>query len=190
MSSDETKSGRGMTRREMLLNPLKRLRERNYGGFDAPVASRSKDQAEHFAKANKAYAERDWQTAVGSYRAGLKAQPNNASARRRLGFCLYQQGQYIQSKVELERVLRAVADDNEALLYLGLCLVRLGRIDEGLATWRKYFEPGALEIQRELNTQIAFAESSEDEEDRPDHHEIVAAVEKAIARQEQTSPST
>jgi len=181
---------RRFSRRELLLNPLRRLRGEDP---ETPVAHTPRPEklhvpappenpAQDLENANRAYEGHDWDTAVAGYRTFLRAEPDNFKARRRLGYCLYQQGQFIQARVELERVLRAVPDDNESRLYLGLALMRMKLRDKAAAAWKEYFEPGLLEIQREINVQLAFLET----DDPPSPDELASAVEKSIEKQRES----
>ena len=174
-----------LTRRELLLNPFKRLRGED---LDEPVAYTAlggkpsgqvkekpaqatispEDAAVHLQAANKAYDAEDWGEAVKEYREFLRGEPENQRARRRLGVALYRIRQFVQVKVELERVLRAAADDMQSRLFLGLALLRMNKKDKALAAWKEYFEPERIEVQREVNTQVAFMETEDGAEDAPD----------------------
>jgi hypothetical protein len=66
----------------------------------------------------------------------------------------------------------------DAFLYLGLVMVRLDRTEKALALWKRYFNPSAVAVQREINLQVGLIE--EGVLDPPDA--VAQAVEKAIAQ--------
>ena len=110
------------------------------------------------------------------YKECLVSDKNDADVRYRLGVCLYKTGKYRQAKLEFERTLRVDRKYKDALLYLGLTIVRLGKPEKAVALWKQYFNPLAVTVQRELNLQIGLLES--DVNDPPDV--IAEAVELAI----------
>jgi predicted Zn-dependent protease len=105
----------------------------------------------------------------------VKAAPDDQWARLELGEALYRQGKFIQARVELDRILHAAPENHQARLYLGLTMCKMGNPDKVKTAWKGYFEPGNLELQREINVQLAFLETEND----LDLDEIAACVERA-----------
>lgn len=77
-------------------------------------------------------------TAVPLFREHLGDSPDDTEARTELGICLYALEQYIQARVEFERVLRFRKGDDRATLYLGLSLLRKDKVDKALKAWAAY----------------------------------------------------
>ena len=130
--------------------------------------------------ANLAFERGEWSEAASLYRRHLRQNPDNGEPRQRLGRCLYSLGQYVQARVEFERVLRRKKMDNQAILFLGLCHARLGRTDRAAELWRSYCDPSVLAVQREVNVQLALLEAGRASEGAA----MAAAVEEAVARAE------
>lgn len=165
-----------VSRRRLLFGFMDRVR----GETDvAPVAAASQT-APVLAKANEAFAAGDFASAIGAYREFLTAENANTEARQRLGESLYRQGQFIQAKVEFERLLQKDRKANRAIVFLGLVLARLDRAQKAAVVWKLHFDPQNVPLQRELNLQIALVESAS--EDQPaDAAAMAAAVEQALA---------
>lgn len=72
------------------------------------------------------------------YREYLGDSPDDMAARTELGICLYALEHYIQARVEFERVLRFRKGDDRSTLYLGLSLLRKGKVDKALKAWAAY----------------------------------------------------
>jgi len=172
---DDKKEEIDISRRRLLFGFMDRLRGNTE---QAPVAAASQT-APVLAQANAAYSAGDFAAGVGFYRAFLKAESDNAEARQRLGECLYRQGQHIQAKVEFERLLQKNRKDNRAILFLGLVLARLDRVQKASVVWKLFFDPHDVPLQRELNLQIALVESAT--EDQPaDPAAVAEAVERVL----------
>lgn len=133
------------------------------------------------AQANTAYAAADFPAAAGFYKSFLQAESDNAEARQRYGECLYRQGQYIQAKVEFERLLQKDRKNNRAILFLGLVLARLDRVQKAAVVWKLFFDPHSVVLQRELNLQIALVETAA-EEQLPAAASVADAVERVLAQ--------
>jgi len=144
-----------VSRRKLLFGFLDRVR----GTESAPMAAASQS-APVLAQANAAFAAGDFAAATAQYKTFLAAESDNAEARQRLGECLYRQGQYIQAKVEFERLLQKNRKANRAILFLGLVLARLDRVQKAAVVWKLFFDPHSVVLQRELNLQIALIESA------------------------------
>jgi tetratricopeptide (TPR) repeat protein len=182
MAKDKSK----ISRRNLLFGGFKALRRENEWEAIAREQAQKGDKAQDEKKARQSgarltlaeVAQRQGrlEDAVSHYRLFVKDNPDHAKARRELGRCLYQLGQYIQAKVEFERVLRIVEDDSEACLYLGLCNARLGKKDKAMVAWRTYFNPQNIPLQRELNLQIGLLET-----DGTDPESAAQAVEEVMA---------
>ncbi len=171
----EKKDTIDVSRRNFLLG-FRKLREKDPEEFNAPIA-RSDGTFELLKQANLAYKDRDWENAAQNYRDLLKQESRNPDVRFRLGRCQYELAQYIQAKIQFEQVLRLREKDNDALLYLGLCLMRLERPEKAAVIWRMYRNLEAMPIQREVNIQLAFIETGEN---TPLPQEMANAVEKAL----------
>lgn len=178
-----------VNRRRLLFGFMGKLR----GEADAaPVASASQT-APILAEANAAFAAGSWEAAIAPYREFLESERENPEARQRLGECLYNLGRYIPAKVEFERIMQKNRTNNRAILYLGLVLARLERVQKAAVVWKLHFDPHNVALQRELNLQIALVESAvgetEDGEDvdeadlqarLPDPVKVAEAVERAL----------
>jgi tetratricopeptide (TPR) repeat protein len=162
------------SRRNFLFGAVRKIKNEK---TDGPVAS-SAACIDTIKEANSLYVEQDWEAARLKYRECLEDDKNDADVRYRLGVCLYREGKFRQAKLEFERAARIRRDYQDALLYLGLTMVRLGKPEKAVALWKQYFNPLAVSVQRELNLQIGMLE-----EDMADSaHDIAEAVEKAIAQ--------
>ena len=124
-----------------------------------PMATASQT-APILAEANAAFAAGSWEAALAPFRTFLEAERENVEARQRLGECLYNLGRYIPAKVEFERILQRNRSNNRAILFLGLVLARLERVQKAAVVWKLYFDPHNVTLQRELNLQIALVESA------------------------------
>jgi len=163
-----------VSRRRLLFGFLDRAR----GVEAAPMAAASQT-APVLAQANAAYAAGDFAAASGFYKAFLQDESANVEARQRYGECLYRQGQLIQAKVEFERLLQKNRKDNRALVFLGLVLARLDRVQKAAVVWKLYFDPHNVPLSRELNLQIAFVESAPEGE-LPAALAVAEAVERVL----------
>lgn len=184
------KKSKNLSRRDFLFGGLRRLRgedkddapeQQDFAILAAATEGVTKSDAqkakEAFVRGNEAYAIAEYGEAVPEYRECVRLFPAHLEARKRLGYCLYRIQQYIQAKVEFERVLKETKKDNYSSLYLGLTMARLGKADKALAAWKGYFNPDEVRIMRELNLQMALLESPE----KPDLDDVVEQVEEAIA---------
>jgi tetratricopeptide (TPR) repeat protein len=165
-----------VSRRRLLFGFLDRAR----GVEAAPVAAASQT-APVLAQANAAFAAGDFAAAAGLYKSFLQDESANAEARQRFGECLYRQGQHIQAKIEFERLLQKNRKDNRAILFLGLVLARLDRVQKAAVVWKLFFDPRNVTLQRELNLQIALVESA-GEEQLPNAASVAEAVERVLAQ--------
>lgn len=165
-----------VSRRRLLFGFLDRAR----GTESAPMAAASQT-APMLAQANTAFAAADFPTAAGFYKSFLQAESDNAEARQRYGECLYRQGQYIQAKVEFERLLQKDRKNNRAILFLGLVLARLDRVQKAAVVWKLFFDPHSVVLQRELNLQIALVETAA-EDQLPACASVADAVERVLAQ--------
>ena len=163
-----------LNKRRMLFGVVDKLR----GAESAPMAAVAQ-AAPVLAEANAAFAAGNWAEATEKYKEFLAQESANGEARQRLGECLYRQGRYIQAKVEFERLMQKNHKDNSALLFLGLVLARLERLDKAAVVWKLFFNPHNVMVQRELNLQIGLIEIAT--EDAPaSHAEVADAVEQAL----------
>ena len=163
-----------VSRRRLLFGFLDRAR----GVEAAPVAAASQT-APVLAKANATYAAGDFAAASALYKSFLQDESANGEARQRFGECLYRQGQFIQAKIEFERLLQKNRKDNRAILFLGLVLARLDRVQKAAVVWKLFFDPHSVPLSRELNLQIALVESAAEDE-LPAAAAVAEAVERVL----------
>jgi len=170
-----TEDKKAISRRDLLFGALKKLR-RDDDFEDAPPPRKAQsDGPDHFLLGNVAFSARNYSAAMDHYRQAVKAIPNHDEARRRLGYCLYRMEQYIQARVEFERLLHG-GKDNFASLYLGLTLARMNMPDKAIKAWKDYFNPDEVRIAREINLQCALLASP----DPPEASEAADEVEQAV----------
>jgi TolA-binding protein len=172
---EEKKEEIDVSRRRLLFGFMDRMR----GNTEAAPVAAASQTAPVLAQANEAYKAGNFAAATGFYKTFLQAESANAEARQRLGECLYRQGQYIQAKVEFERLLQKDRKNNRAILFLGLVLARLDRVQKAAVVWKLFFDPHSVVLQRELNLQIALVESAA-EGQLPAFAEVAEAVERVL----------
>lgn len=172
-----------LSRRDFLFGGLRKLR-----GDDRPEApalaaatqgvapDAARQAKEAFVRGNQSYAGAEYAAAIPEYRECVRLFPAHLEARKRLGYCLYRTGQFVQARTEFERVIREAKADNFSALYLGLTFARMGRGEKAVAAWRQYRNTDEVRIMRELNLQMALLESPE----KPDLGDVVAEVEETI----------
>ncbi|CCH50326.1 tetratricopeptide repeat protein [Pseudodesulfovibrio piezophilus] len=160
------------SRRNFLFGAVRRIKNEK---SDGPTASTA-EAVDTIKQANALYVDGQWEHARLKYKECIECDKNDADVRYRCGVCLYKVGKYRQAKLEFERTLRIQREYKDALLYLGLTLVRLERPEKATALWRQYFNPQAVPVQRELNLQLGMMEQGI--LDPPET--IALAVEKAI----------
>ena len=165
-----------VSRRRLLFGFMDRLR----GGEDGAPMARTSETASALAQANAFFAAGDFAAAAAGYKEFLQDESANMEARQRLGESLYRQGQHIQAKIEFERILQKNRKDNRALLFLGLVLARLDRVQKAAVVWKLFFDPHAVILQRELNIQVAMVETAA-EGQLPEAQAVADAVEQALA---------
>lgn len=174
-AKDGKKEEVDLKRRRLLFGAVDKLR----GAESAPMAAVAQ-AAPVLAAANAAFAAGNWAEAAERYKAFLAEESANTEARQRLGESLYRQGRLVQAKVEFERLMQKNHKDNNALLFLGLVLARLERLDKAAVVWKLHFDPHNVRLQRELNLQIALIESAA-EDDPPNPGTVAEMVEQAMA---------
>ncbi|MGE4505155.1 MAG: tetratricopeptide repeat protein [Desulfovibrionaceae bacterium] len=170
--------------RRNFLTGFRRLREKDPEAAHAPVA-KTDETFEVLREANLAFRDERWEEAAERYREFLKSESKNPDARFRLGRCLYRLGKYMQAKVEFEQTLRLRREDQDAVLHLGLTLMRLDRADKGAVIWRMYRNPEAMPVQREVSIQLAFIEDESME--APPAAVMADQVEEAMERHRRQS---
>ncbi|WP_319543428.1 tetratricopeptide repeat protein [uncultured Pseudodesulfovibrio sp.] len=159
-------------RRNFLFGAVRRFKNEDP---DQPVASTA-ECVEAIKEANGLYVDGEFEAARDKYKECLQSDQNDADVRYRLGVCQYKIGKYMQAKVEFERTLRIDRSYQDAFLYLGLTLVRLGKPEKAPGLWSQYFNIKAVVVQRELNLQLGLLETGV-----IDPPEVIAeAVEAAI----------
>ncbi|MGL1864063.1 MAG: tetratricopeptide repeat protein [Pseudodesulfovibrio sp.] len=160
------------SRRNFLFGAVRRYKKEKADGPEASTA----EAIDTIKEANSLYVDGMWEDARLKYKECIDCDKNDADIRYRCGVCLYKTGKYRQAKLEFERTLRIQREYKDALLYLGLTMVRLDRAEKAAALWKQYFNPLAVEVQREVNLQIGLME--EGVNDPPGV--IAQAVEAAI----------
>jgi len=142
------------SRRNFLFGAVRRVKNEK---LDEPTASTA-EAIDTIKEANALYVDQKWEEARDKYKECIDCDKNDADIRYRCGVCLYKVGKYRQAKLEFERTLRINREYKDALLYLGLTMVRLERPEKAAALWKQYFNPQAVVVQRELNLQIGMME--------------------------------
>jgi tetratricopeptide (TPR) repeat protein len=180
MSSAKKDKGSSVSRRDFLFGAVKRLKlEHLDAEEEKPKAPKSNTEtAEFLREAYTAYAAGDFEKAAAAYRKCIKIDAGDIESRRRLGYCLYRMGKYVQAGVEFERVLYSQKKDNFAFLYLGLAMARLGKKEKAVNAWQGYFNTAEIIIQREINLQLALMEQPEHPELEQIADEIEAVVDE------------
>ncbi len=163
------KKAQAFSRRELLFGFMDRIRGREPGeaaatGVSAPSAA-----------ADALFGEGRWAEALDAYREALGREAADVEARVRVGICLYRLGKHTQAVAELNAALRR-KEHNLALLYLGLCHARRGEPGRMAEAWKRYFEPGRINLQREVNLQVACLEAGHE----VDSGQAADAVEQAL----------
>lgn len=177
MSRD--KNSTGISRRELLFGAVKKLRrEDEWQEVREEQKARSKISATLLQEGNALLEQGDYQAAAEKYRACVARESGFLEARRRLGYCLYRLSQFIQARVEFERVLYTNKRDNFCSLYLGLCMARLGKADKAAKAWETYFNPDEIAIQREINIHLALFET----DTPPAIEEVADAIEEVVEK--------
>jgi len=142
------------SRRNFLMGAIRRVKNEKATGPEASTA----EAIDVMKEANSLYVDQKWEEAREKYKECIDCDKNDADIRYRCGVCLYKVGKYRQAKLEFERALRIDREYKDALLYLGLTMVRLERPEKAMALWKQYFNPSAIEVQRELNLQMGMLE--------------------------------
>ena len=89
-------------------------------GRDIPAGhAQCAPESDRHAAGDAAYAAGDFPAAVAAYRASVRGDLSNPTARARLGCALYATGRHIQARVEFEHVLR-LEGANLSLARMGL----------------------------------------------------------------------
>ncbi len=173
---------KSMSRRQLLLgwrdkwNEEKNKRKTQEEAAERELRERAERHAQQIREARQARQRGELQLAMELYRAALRISSNDADIRRELGGCLYDLGQFIQARVEFERVLRILKQDNVAVLKLGFCLVQTGRPAKAAATWMRFTPNGPEEesLLRVLTAQCRLLEG-----EAPPLEQIMATVRAA-----------
>jgi len=142
MSSKQAGSAKtpGMSRRQLLLGWRDRFKEDD-AEDQARQEAEQRRRDENAALLQQARDARDagkTQDAVALFRGYVKANPTEALPRRELGMLLFELGQYIQARVEFERLVRGPEPDRPSLVYLGLCLMHMDRPAKAVQAWQRF----------------------------------------------------
>lgn len=157
------------SRRDLLFGFVDRMRGRE------PCEAAPTGASAPSAAADALFKEGKWPEALDAYRAVLCNAAGDAETRVRVGICFYRMEKHTQAMAELNAVLRR-KEHHLAYLYLGLCHARRGEPDKMAAAWKKYFEPGRVNLQREINLQVACIEAGHE----VDSGQAADAVEEAL----------
>ncbi|HMB30487.1 MAG TPA: tetratricopeptide repeat protein [Desulfohalobiaceae bacterium] len=161
------------TRRDLIFGILNRFQKRDTPR-DRTGFSPEAREIDHLIQ------KKDFQKAIPLLRTLLQKSPDHLQAKQKLGYCLLQQKDYETSLQVFEEILKDREQDNFSLLYYGLALAKLGKKNEAVETWKKYFNIDQPYIQRAINIQIALYET-----DGPGSlDDMVESIEQAIADQE------
>jgi tetratricopeptide (TPR) repeat protein len=174
MKSDKKESKR-LSRRELLMGPINRWRDRGESAAGPSGATQDALSADELLRQGRI------EEAYQAYKAVLRADPNHLEARARLGYCLYLLGRCNQAVIEFNRVLKK-RSDMFSWLYLGLCQTKRGRLPEAISAWKNYINPREVTISREINLQIALFETKDPDQTAA---QALKAVEEALARRRQ-----
>lgn len=176
MSDGYTKDGKGLrksvSRRGLFMGMVNRFRGDEESGQN--LESLDADELE----GDKRAAAGHWPEAATAYRKALAQQPGMDGVRAKLGRCLYHSGQYLLARVECTRVVRR-RDSRLASLYLGLTHAREGNLDRAAEAWKKYYNPDAPQVMREINVVLAHLEAG----NPPSGPEAAEAVERALGKE-------
>lgn len=142
------------SRRNFLFGAIRKVKNEKSTGPEASTA----EAVDVMKEANGLYVDQKWEEAREKYKECIDHDKNDVDTRYRCGVCLYKVGKYRQAKLEFERAIRIDREYKDALLYLGLTMVRLEKPEKATALWKQYFNPQAIEVQRELNLQIGMME--------------------------------
>lgn len=139
-----SKKDNGMSRRQLLIGWRDSWKEswqeeeREEKERQKKAASEEELVSNKLAQARQAHMEGRLEEAVPLYREAVKIRSRDEDARRDLGVCLYQIGHYIPARVEFDRVLYTLNKDNTSSLYLGLCLLQMGKPEKAAAAWSSF----------------------------------------------------
>lgn len=180
---EKEKKSQKMSRRGFLFGGLRKIKDRESLKSPAKPIAASGADLNLLAQANLAYEDRQYEKAAEKYHDFVKIEPDNVDARKRYGHCLYMNGRYVQARVEFSRVIKIIGKDNFSALFLGLCFCRMSKRDKVPATWKEFFNPEQIEVQREVNLQLAMIET----EPEMDLNECADMVEQALLKAETSS---
>lgn len=142
------------SRRNFLFGAVRRAKREE--ASEAPIAA-SSETISLIRLANEAFDREDWDEAIKLYRKYLKEE-KDLDVRLRLGETLYFAERYNAARVEFRTVHKRRPEELKAVIYLGLCYARSGNLERAAETWKIYFDPNNIPMQRELNLQIGLIE--------------------------------
>ncbi|SMF15285.1 tetratricopeptide repeat protein [Desulfovibrio gilichinskyi] len=155
----DAKKPQKLSRRGFLFGGFRRKDDKEQANSAAKPIAAAEVDLDVLAAANVAYENKRYAEASEKYKDFIKSEPHNTNARKRHGHSLYMCGKFVQAKVEFERTIKILGEDNFASLYLGLIFCRIGNVEKALSAWKGYFDPKKIEVQREINLQMALIES-------------------------------
>ncbi|THB69586.1 MAG: hypothetical protein D6E12_04455 [Desulfovibrio sp.] len=164
----ETKQG--LSRRKLLLGFAPGLVKEQ----EAPASEEL--EPEELTQGVEALEAGDFAKAVDLLRPFVKENKGNVEARAALGLALFKSEQYVQAKVEFDRLVYGGRRDKLASLYQGLCLLKMDKADKAADSFRTYVNPDDDPVQDELYAQLQRMASGSSAE------EVSQAVEAALAK--------
>ena len=167
----DAKNDINLSRRRLFTNMVDRFTKKDEK--DKALAQRASN-SEFVQKANEFFAVADYTQAIPLYRKVLQSETDNAEVHFQLSKSLYLQKKFSQARIEFNILHKKNTKNNPVLLYLGLSHCCLGDMDKAIETWKKFFAPSLVELQRELNLQIACYEDG----DNTDIAALVAQIEE------------
>ena len=125
----------------------------------------------------------DYQAAEKALGQVLEKHPDHVQARKNLAYCLIKTGHFAEAEKHFQQVLKVKTSDPFSLLYVGLALVKQGRIAEAVSWWKGYFNPDQPIINRVLNMQTSLYDMGS----LGTREEIEKSIEMAIREQRQSN---
>ena len=96
--------------------------------------------------------------AIALFQEALTADPDNCTARAKLGFALYKTGQLDPAIAEFEKALAAKPGEPLATLYLGMAYAAKDQIGSAIEVWQGYTNPGKALVEAEIRRQLTLVQ--------------------------------
>ena len=126
-----------------------------------------------FEKANKFYAEGEYDEAIKAFKEAIDLNPENANTYFNLGTVLNSEGEYREAILAFEKVLSLVTEDTGTFINLGNALTNIGEIDKAISMYKEALklDPEYAPIYNNLGS--AYGK-------KKDYNTAIAVLEKAI----------